>query len=231
MAVGEALHLENYSILDAAPELSGSLASTLLKSDSLQAFFGRYRHIVGGYFHGPGHACNTNNVVGDLWSEFRKTMVFLRESGTRGLEPLSQEHIDMLDLSMRKQRVWLGYIAPADWALHATWHAWVHTLYFHMMWFVNKYKGVGSLTQEGIEDAHKETHKDVAAYTVGGTRLATDKDWIRVMRFYNIDLLTLMHQSKTRNGGNISRFFCQCKGGDVECALCKKRNPRLLLLT
>ena len=92
-------------------------------------------------------------------------MVFLRESHTRGLEPLTQEHIDMLDLSMRKLRVWIGYIAPGDWAVYQIWQAWMHTLYFHVMWFVKKYKGIGSLTQEGIEDAHKEVHKDVAAYT------------------------------------------------------------------
>ena len=185
---------------------------------------------MGGYYHGPDHPCNTDNVVGSLWSEFRHTMVFLRESHTRGLEPLSQEHIDMLDLSMRKQRVWIGYIAPGDWAVYQIWQAWMHTLYFHVMWFVKKYKGIGSLTQEGIEDAHKEVHKDVAAYTVGGTRLATDKDWIRVMRFYNIDLLILKDQGLTRNGGPISRFFCKCKGDDKGCHLCETRDAKLLLL-
>ena len=82
----------------------------------------------------------------------------------------------------------------------------------------------------GHRGCAQEVHKDVAAYTVGGTRLATDRDWIRVMRFYNIDLLMLKDQGLTRNGGPISRFFCRCKGDDKGCHFCETRDPKLLLL-
>ena len=67
LLVGEVLHLENYNIIKGSPELSGSMASTLLKNEALQAFLDRHKAVVGGYYHGPDHPCNTDNVVGSLW--------------------------------------------------------------------------------------------------------------------------------------------------------------------
>lgn len=67
----------------------------------------------------------------DFWKEYTTTVLFLRESGWRGLEPLSDEKLDELDLSMRKQRVWLGSIAPSDDVLFDQWWAWMHHYYMH----------------------------------------------------------------------------------------------------
>ena len=108
----------NHHIIEGSPELSGSMASSLLKNGAVHSFLDHHEPVVGSYNHGPGHPCNTNNVIGDLWSEFSHSMIFLRESDTPGLEPLSQDNIDVLDLSMRKQRVWIGYVAPGDWAVY-----------------------------------------------------------------------------------------------------------------
>ena len=57
------------------------------ESRATQAFLDRHKAVVGGYYHGPDHPCNTNNVIGDLWSEFSHSMIFLRESDTPGMEP------------------------------------------------------------------------------------------------------------------------------------------------
>ena len=99
------LGIEDYNILEASPELSGSMASGLLKNKAMHTFFALNGHIMGSYYHGPNHPCNSENIVADFWKEFTWLLVFLRESGLRGLEPLSQEYIDKCDLSVRKQRV------------------------------------------------------------------------------------------------------------------------------
>ena len=112
--ISTVLCVDDYNILEASPELSGSMASKLLKSTDMQRFFDRYKHVIGPYHYGPGHPCNSENVVGDLWKEFSWSLVFMRESGLRGLEPLSQEWIEKCDQSLRKQRVWIGTISPTD---------------------------------------------------------------------------------------------------------------------
>lgn len=224
------LGIEDYNILEASPELSGSMASGLLKNKAMHTFFALNGHIMGSYYHGPNHPCNSENIVADFWKEFTWLLVFLRESGLRGLEPLSQEYIDMCDLSVRKQRVWLGVIAPDDSVLFGNWHAWIHTLYFHIMYFVRKYGGIGSLDQECVEVSHKEVHKDLAAFTVGGTRLASQADWIRIMYGYNIDLVTLRDLGLLRNGGDLGHYLCECVSGGTTCRKCIQMDPRLLLL-
>lgn len=123
-------------------------------------------------------------------------MILLRDSAMMGREPFTPEDLGILDEAIRCQRVWLGAIAPNDHVFKDQFHMWSHTYFFHIMWYVEKYGGVGSLTQQGIELAHKEVHKDVAIFSVAGTRIAKPADWIRIMAGYNIDLYRLSKEVK-----------------------------------
>ena len=107
------------------------MANKMLKSKAMVEFFATHGHILGSYFHEPNHPANTNQLGADLWGEFTTTMVTLRESHVRGLEPLSDELLTKLDVSMRKQRVWLGALAPTDSVFLICFVAWTHTYFFH----------------------------------------------------------------------------------------------------
>ena len=175
------LGISAYNVLDAKPELSGWMANRLLKSTELKRFFARHGSLVGGYSDEEHPVLTTNNVVLSLWEEYSNCSVFLREAYSKGLEPLDPGTLGSLDESMRKQRVWMGVVALDDSYLRNVWQAWVHAYYFHHMWYVHKYAGIGGLTQEAIEDAHKEVNKDVAVFSGAGTRVAkADIEVVRV---------------------------------------------------
>lgn len=227
--VQTALGLKFYNILAGNPELSGGMATRLLRNQGVLIFFRDWGYLMGTQYYGVNHPCNTTNVLYDFWKEYTTTVLFLRESGWRGLEPLSDEKLDELDLSMRKQRVWLGSIAPSDDVLFDQWWAWMHHYYMHYMWFVRRYRGVGSLSQEPIEDFHKQAYKDVSAFSVAGTRVATDDQWNRIIQGYNIDLLTLRDLEKLRNGASLDTYRCKCVQLGKTCRKCVKQNPFLLL--
>jgi hypothetical protein len=184
---------------------------------------------VGGYSDEEHPVLNTNNVVLSLWEEYSKCSVFLREAYSKGLEPLDPGTLAGLDESMRKQRVWIGAIAIDDSYLRSVWQAWVHAYYLHHMYYVHKYLGIGGLTQEGIEDAHKEVNKDVTTFSSAGTRISGDANWVRIVGGYNIDLLTLMWDERLRNGVHIDRYKCSCANKDKRCKACIQRDPVKLL--
>ena len=89
-----------------------------------------------------------------------------------------------------------------------------------MIWYLRKYREVGSLAATGMELAHKEVHKDLSTYTVAGTRPAKPEDWERLMRLYNFDLVRLFEDGVLRNGKNPSVNWCACYDQDQECAKC-----------
>ena len=228
--VSQAVGLDDYNMLEASPELSGGMASRLLKSPLIGDFLARHGAVVGGYHHANRSPCNTDNVLLSFWQEYTRTIIFLRESGVWGQEPLVEDTLAELDLSMRKQRVWLGVIAPEDGVLYSTWQAWVHVYYLHIMWYVHKYKGIGSLSQEAIEDGHKQVHRDVGAYSVAGTRVATSAAWLRIINGYTIDLFVLRMRWILRNGGHISAYLCRCAELHRLCKACSKLTPWQLVL-
>ena len=51
--------------------------------------------------------------------------------------------------------------------------------FFHVPWYVNKYQGIGSLSNAGIELAHREIHKDVTTCTSAGTRPNRPEESVR----------------------------------------------------
>lgn len=226
----QVLDISCYNVLDAKPELSGSMATRLLKSPELKRFFARWGTVAGGYddlFEGK---LNTNNVVASLWEEYSNCAVFLREAYSKGLEPFDQATLDDLDVSMRKQRVWIGVVAPSNDCLKSIWQAWVHAYYFHQMWYVHKYRGIGGLSQEAIEDAHKEVNRDVNVFSAAGTRVAKAADWLRIIGGYNFDLLTLWENERLRNGVHIDKYRCTCRAGQQKrCSACVQRDPVKLL--
>ena len=225
-----ALMYDDYNFIKGEPELGGVAVNRLLKSTLLAAFFKDHGRTLGGASYGPGHACNTHNVYLSFWTEYTSTMIFLRESGVNGQEPLKDFDLERVDLSIRKQRVWLGTIAPDNGVLYACWYAWVHTYYVHIMFFVRKYRGIGTLSQEPIEDAHKQVHRDVATYSVAGTRPATPAAWRRIGNGYNIDLVALRDHGQLRNGGSIDDYLCTCNAKPgTRCRRCQKADPYALL--
>ena len=220
-----ALGWEHYNILTRSPEWDGNASQRVLKNRNFLSFLRR----IGGqrykYYVCPGDPCNSSNVLYDFWQSYTGTMVLLRDSAVMGREPFCQVDLEYLDTSIRKQRVWLGVIAPHNAALQDQFHMWSHTYFFHIMWYVKKYGGVGSLTQQPIEMSHKEVHKDVAVWTVAGTRPAHPEDWKRVMRGYNIDLVRLMREGKLRNGGDPQTNWCICYGADEPRVHLTSREP------
>jgi hypothetical protein len=223
------LGISSYNVLDAKPELNGQMANQLLKSTDLKRFFARYGSLAGTYTDKDHPVLDTDNVVHSLWEEYSTCSVFLREAYSKGLEPLDQQTLASLDESMRKQRVWMGVVALEDSYLRNVWQAWVHAYYFHHMWYVHKYAGIGGLTQEAIEDAHKEVNKDVAVFSTAGTRVAKAEDWLRIVGGYNIDLLTLMWDERLRNGVHIDIYKCTCAQQPKRCLACIQRDPVKLL--
>jgi len=223
------LGISAYNLLDARPELSGSMATTLLKSVKLKRFFNKYGAVVGGYEDLFEPRLDTPNVVESLWEEYSSCSVFLREAYSKGLEPFDPATLARLDESMRKQRVWIGAVAPSDAHLKSIWQAWVHAYYCHQMYYVHKYRGIGGLSQEAVENAHKEINRDVTVFSAAGTRVAGDANWLRILGGYNIDLLTLWEDERLRNGVHIDRYKCTCVHQEKRCALCLQRDPVKLL--
>ena len=221
---------ENYNIVRRTPEWDGTTSQRCLKSNSFEQFFLRIGDDRWKFDMGPDHPCTTKNVLVSFWSSYRRTMILLRDSAMMGREPFTPEDLGMLDEAIRCQRVWLGAIAPNDHVFKDQFHMWSHTYFFHIMWYVEKYGGVGSLTQQGIELAHKEVHKDVAIFSVAGTRVAKPADWIRIMAGYNIDLYRLSKEGTLRNGDLPHQNWCVCMYEVEPCKLCRKKMPMWLLI-
>ena len=63
------------------------------RTRSCKSFLTTNEKHFGTYYHVPGHPCNSKNVIADLWSEFRTTQVFVRESVLGEWTSCSPNHI------------------------------------------------------------------------------------------------------------------------------------------
>ena len=212
-----------YDIAAKEPEWDGNCANRVLKSAELVAFFDRVQHPRMRLFISDDHECNTTNLLRTFWVSYSKMQVRLRESARTGEEPFTDLRIAEITREIARQRVWLGWLAPTDMHLVECVYGWSHMYFFHIPFFVKKYRGIGSLTQEGIELAHKEVHKDVAIWTTAGTRPNRPQDWVRIMRGYNHDLVRQWREGRLRYGKNPKVQWCCCHGRPDRCFMCQRK--------
>ena len=207
------------------------MATTLLKSTELKRFFVKYGTVAGGYEDIFEPRLDTKNVVASLWEEWIVVAQCSCGSPTaKDWSPCTRppltsysEHEEAkgLDWGRRsRRRVSEEHLAGMGTCLLR-----------HQMWYVHKYRGIGGLSQEAIEDAHKEVNRDVNVFSAAGTRVAGDANWLRIIGGYNLDLLTLWEDDRLRNGVHIDKYKCTCRAGQQKrCAMCIQRDDPVKLL-